>query len=317
MLYEILADRSVDPAGTRDTVIGLIVIIGAIAAVKISRSATARASVGRATRSVAVGTVRATGRPVRAIGRRSRSGIIGRWGRAVVACEERSIAQQQAGKHSQARWWRAMGDAMIGSSRISCHVPGCDWQSETPHLAEVVAHLRSHRAKKDSSASASAGTETPSPQSTSTSTPTSTPTPTTGTATSAETNQPSPIGGNMSAETVPALAAELDARLIPAAQREVEASQNAFARAAAQEKTLVAACENMEHLGMPAHTLSQLTAAMEAAASAKTVAATSSARAVEAHDLLVSARMAIRQQETVAEAAEAAGGAMQRAAYNQ
>ena len=306
-MIEHLADRSADstdPFGW-DFVIGLALIGLAIAVWAVGRNPKARRSVGRASGRAAIGTLRATSRPIRALGRRSRSGLIGHWGRGVVGCENRAMKAAAAGKHDRARFLRGVGDAMIGSSRITCHVPGCDWEQDPPSLPEVVRHLRSHRDDKKPDTD----TDTDSKPNTDTSSSGDQP------ATNTNTNTGEKMSHITAAETIPELAILLDQRLIPAATLEVDLSTENAIRQTNLATAMQLSLENMSSLGMPAATLAQLGDAVEAtnlaAAEAKTVAA----RNGEVRDSLVAARQAIRGQEAVADVAAAAGGAMDKAAY--
>lgn len=296
LLADTATDRPTNDAW--DIVIGLALIGLAITAWQIARSPKARRSVGRATGRAAIGTMRATGRPIRAIGRRSRSGLIGHWGRGVVGCEARAAKAAEAGKHDRARTWRAMGDAMIGSSRIACHVPGCSWEQDPPQLPDVVAHLRSHRDNKQTTnAETKPSTETNNGDQPAT-------------ATKGET-----MDTITAAETIPDLALLLDQNLIPAAQREAEAAEAAAQREANLAASVQGSLENMASMGMPGPTLARLQNAVDAATSAAGAAKSVASQTAEVRDALTAARAAIRGQEAVTEAASAAGGAMDRAAY--
>ena len=301
MIEQLLADGTTERAATDpvDFAIGLALIVAAVAIIMIGRSAKARASVGRATGRAAIGTVKAASRPIRAIGRRSRSGAIGHWGRSVVGCETRAAKAAEAGKDQRSRFWRGMGDAMIGSSRIACHVPGCSWEQDPPRLPDVVAHLRSHR-------DGTTDTEQTTEKTSSGDQP--------ATATTKTQGEPMAIAA---AETIPELAHLLDATLIPQATREADAAEAALIRATDQATSLSGSLDNMAALGMPQRTLASLTAAMEAAEAAKQAAATYATKCAETRDALTTARAAIRAQEAVAETAAAAGGAMAAPAYQQ
>jgi hypothetical protein len=304
MIEQLLADstdRSTDPFGW-DFVIGLALIGLAVAVWSIGRSPAARRSVGRATGRAAIGTMRATGRPIRALGRRSRSGAIGHWGRGVVGCETRAAEAAAAGKHDKARAWRAMGDAMIGSSRITCHVPGCDWEQDPPSLSAVVAHLRRHSAadKPDDQTDADTRSETNSGDQS-------------GTATTTEGD--TEMDSIVAAETIPELAAVLDTKLIPALGLERDASEAGGRRVGNLYDSISGSTDNMASLGMPPATLASLQAAVESAERMKAAAAAYAALAAETAELFAAARHNIRSQEAVAEVAQAAGGAMDKAAY--
>ena len=303
MIEQLLADGTTDrsPTDPVDFAIGLALIAAAIAIIMIGRSAKARASVGRATGRAAIGTVKAASRPIRAIGRRSRSGAIGHWGRSVVGCENRAARAAEAGKNQRSRFWRGLGDAMVGSSRITCHVPGCDWEQDPPRLPDVVAHLRGHRDndKPDTEQTTEKTSSGDQP------------------AAAATTTQGEPAMAIAAAETIPELAHLLDATLIPQATREADAAESALIRATDQATSLSGSLDNMAALGMPQRTLASLTAAMEAAEAAKQSAATYATKCAETRDALTTARAAIRAQEAVAETAAAAGGAMAAPAYQQ
>lgn len=302
-MIELLADstgRPTDPFGW-DFVIGLIVIGLAIAVWAIGRNPKARRSVGRASGRAAIGTMRATGRPIRALGRRSRSGLIGHWGRSVVGCENRAMKAAEAGKHDRSRFWRGLGDAMLGSSRITCHVPGCSWEQERPHLPDVVAHLRSHR---DDDKTDDTNTESKPNTNNSGDQPATTPT-----------TEGDTMDQIVAAETIPELAHLLDTRLIPAAQREADAAESAAKRESNLAASIRGSLENMSSLGMPLQTLVTLQNAVDSADSAARAAESVARQTAEVRDALTAARQAIRGQEAVAETAQAAGGAMDKAAY--
>ena len=298
-------DQPIDPG---NVAVGLIVIALAVGAIILARSPKARAATGRSAARGAIGSARAIGRPLRAIGRRGRAGSIGAWGRSIVALEARSAKAATAGRHERARVWRGMADAMIGSSAVRCPRAGCGWSQDPPRVADVAAHLRTHQ---DPTAAPGETTPPAAPP------PTPTPTPTI-TKPEAPTPTPTPQKGNNMkiAETIPGLALLLEHDYRDTAVTQSETGGQSAAAAADLADSLTASTDAMAGMDMPETTRAILAGAAEQARIAAEAAERYQAAMAAVIGAVAQARDGIRGQEAVAEQAQAAGGAMRKEAYS-
>lgn len=119
----------------------------------------------------------------------------------------------------------------------------------------------------------------------------------------------------VAAETIPELATLLERQLAPTAQRESEAAHDSMLRVAQLQESVASSTEHMESLHLPQTALARLQSAVESAAAARAAASAYATQCQEALDALRAAREGLRAQEAVADAAAAAGGAADRAAY--